>query len=148
MVAHTHLLLPLRISQNGTLQDLIEHMQEAGQPLNETKILELFLSACKGLQSMHTCTTGPIAHRDIKVSVYVIPDPTNRTPLKWCTSIFRMLLNLTSNPGHSHFLQCCILSVDIYGSVEMKHHWETFSDCLLLIIGGCGMPQFIVNKTE
>ena len=63
---HSH--CPYPVTQNGTLQDLIEHMQHAGQPLNETKILELFLSLCKGLQAMHMCSTGAIAHRDIKVS--------------------------------------------------------------------------------
>ena len=61
-------LSPSPTPQNGTLQELIDHMQQAGQPLNETKILELFLSVCRGLQSMHMCSTGAIAHRDIKVS--------------------------------------------------------------------------------
>ena len=63
--SHTH-------TQNGTLQELIEHMQRAGQPLNETKILELFLSLCRGLQAMHMCSTGAIAHRDIKVYALVV----------------------------------------------------------------------------
>ena len=70
---HSYLHVYTPPTQNGTLQDLIEHMQRAGQPLNETKILELFLSACKGLQSMHACTSGSIAHRDIKVSEKRMP---------------------------------------------------------------------------
>lgn len=43
-------------------------MYKTGTPLAEKKILELFLSACGGLKSLHNCTSGSIAHRDFKVS--------------------------------------------------------------------------------
>ena len=33
-------------------------------------ILKLFLSVCRGLFAMHTCPSGALAHRDIKVPVH------------------------------------------------------------------------------
>ena len=53
--------------QNGTLQDLMEYVRNVGVPLEEGRIVQLFLSVCRALKVLHTCQEGPIAHRDIKV---------------------------------------------------------------------------------
>ena len=55
--------------QNGTLQDLIDHVCRTHVPLEEQQILELFISVCRGLHAMHTCKNGCLAHNDIKVSL-------------------------------------------------------------------------------
>jgi len=63
-----HLKISIFEIQNGTLQDLIDHVYRTGVPLEEQQILELFVSACRGLQAMHTCKNGSsLAHNDIKV---------------------------------------------------------------------------------
>lgn len=59
--------MPLAVQQNGTLQDLIEHVQQTRVPLKEVRILKLFVGVCRGLEAMHTCSAGPLAHNDVKV---------------------------------------------------------------------------------
>ena len=59
--------------QYGTMQDLMERSRGNGEPLSERRILKLFVSVCRGLRAMHGCSTGPVAHRDVKVS-----DPAHR----------------------------------------------------------------------
>ena len=44
-------------------------MYKTGVPLEERQILKLFVSVCKGLNAMHTCSAGPLAHNDIKVRI-------------------------------------------------------------------------------
>lgn len=55
------------VLQNGTLQDEIDRLKKKDEFIPEETILKLFLSVCRGLYAMHTCPSGPVAHRDIKV---------------------------------------------------------------------------------
>ena len=45
----------------------MEHVYQTKVPVAEARILKLFVSVCKGLSAMHTCSAGPLAHNDIKV---------------------------------------------------------------------------------
>ena len=56
--------------QNGTLQDVIDHVYHTGVLLEERQILQLFVSVCRGIHAMHNCGIRPIAHNDIKVRIH------------------------------------------------------------------------------
>lgn len=58
-------------AQNGTLQDLME--QRSNCPLPEGRLIQLMISLCRGLNAMHTASTSPLAHRDVKVMFTVLP---------------------------------------------------------------------------
>ncbi len=50
----------------------MEHVRNVGVPLEEQRIVQLFLSVCRALKVLHNCQEGPIAHRDIKVVYYEV----------------------------------------------------------------------------
>lgn len=50
----------------------MEHVNETKVPVTESRILGLFVSVCKGLNAMHTCSAGPLAHNDVKVRGHLL----------------------------------------------------------------------------
>ena len=46
----------------------MDHVYKKKTSLDEKRILKLFVSACRGLNVMHTLSTEPMAHNDVKVS--------------------------------------------------------------------------------
>ena len=48
----------------------MEHVYQTKLPISENRILNLFVSVCKGLSAMHKCSAGALAHNDVKVRVH------------------------------------------------------------------------------
>ena len=53
--------------QLGTLQDLIDSLNSAGQSMDGTVAMRVMAGVCAGVKCFHTAEPAPLAHRDIKV---------------------------------------------------------------------------------
>ena len=54
------------ISQNGNVWGYVQDRLKQGSPIPTAEAVHIFRQVCAALHAMHTLSTGPIAHRDVK----------------------------------------------------------------------------------